>query len=99
MKLNRSWLMALCLVGLGALLILPSLGIGIGTIFGFLLVLLCPLSHFFMMRGGHGGHAGAHHGPAPADQKAITGPAEVPASERNALEGRVAGDDPSVAAP
>lgn len=85
MKLNRSWPTALCLVGLGALLVLPSLGIGIGTIFGFLLVLLCLLSHFFMMRGGHGGHAGAPHGPAPADRTASAEPAKLPASERKAL--------------
>ncbi len=87
MKLNRSWLMALCLVGLGALLVLPSLGIGIGSIFGFLLVLLCPLSHFFMMRGGHGGHADHSHSPAPADQAASVGPPEVPTSDKKALKG------------
>jgi hypothetical protein len=85
MKLNRSWLMTLCLVGLGALLILPSLGISIGSIFGFLLVLLCPLSHLLMMRGGHGGHGG--HDPDAVRRSAQGAQASLPAEEKKALEG------------
>jgi len=63
MKFNRSWLMALCVVGMGSLFILPALGIGVGSLFGFLMILLCPLSHLLMMRGmfgqKHGGHGKA----------------------------------------
>jgi hypothetical protein len=84
MKLNRSWLMTLCLVGLGALLILPSLGIGIGSLFGFLLILLCPLSHLLMMRGGHGGHGGHDHGGA---TEVPSVEASRPPEEKKALEG------------
>jgi len=85
MKLNRSWLMTLCLVGLGALLILPSLGISIGSIFGFLLVLLCPLSHLLMMRGGHGRHGGDDHD---AVRRSAQGAqASLPGEEKKALEG------------
>jgi hypothetical protein len=86
MKLNRSWLMALCVVGMGAVLILPALGIGIGTLLGFLLILLCPLSHFLMMRG-MGSHAG--HGPGPGPQESIeeTPRPVLAPEEKNALEG------------
>jgi hypothetical protein len=86
MKLNQSWLMALCVVGMGAVLILPALGISIGTLLGFLLILLCPLSHFLMMRG-MGGHAG--HGPGPSPQESsveIPRPTVAP-QEKKALEG------------
>ncbi len=85
MKLNRSWLLTLCLVGLGALLILPSLGVGVGSLFGFLLILLCPLSHLLMMRGGHGGHGGHDHGVA--EPRVPDTQASLPAQERKAIEG------------
>lgn len=82
MKLSRSWLMTLCVAGLGALFILPALGISIGTLLTFLLILLCPLSHLFMMRGGHGGHDhGAGERPGPDVQ------ASVPSQEKKALDG------------
>jgi DUF2933 family protein len=86
MKLNQSWLMALCVVGMGAVLILPALGISIGTLLGFLLILLCPLSHFLMMRG-MGSHA--DHGPRPGPQgSSVETPRPVLApEEKNALEG------------
>lgn len=84
MKLNRSWLMALCLVALGAFLILPSLGIRIGSLFGFLLILLCPLSHFLMMRGGHGGH---DHGGGASNRALPGSQVSLPADEKKALEG------------
>ncbi len=61
MKFNRSWLIALCVLGLGAFLILPALGIALGSILPFLLILLCPLSHILMMRMGKG--CGHDHGP------------------------------------
>ena len=40
------------------------MGVPLGTLFTFGLVLLCPLMHFFMMRGGHHGHGA----PAPEDR-------------------------------
>lgn len=71
--------MTLCLVGLGAFLILPALGISIGSLFGFLLILLCPLSHFLMMRGGH------DHG---AVERSVPGAqTSLPPEEKKALEG------------
>ena len=87
MKLSRSWLMTLCVVGLGALLILPTLGIGIGTLLTFLLILLCPLSHLFMMRGGHGRHGGHDHGPGAADRTVPGVQASLPPDEKKALNG------------
>ncbi len=79
MKLNQSWLMVLCVVGMGAIFILPALGIGLGSLFGFLLVLLCPLSHLLMTRG-MGGQGGSCHGPVAeqeASQKAPPPPVEA----------------------
>ncbi len=87
MKLNRSWLMALCVIGIGALLILPSLGISIGALFTFLLVLACPLMHLFMMRGGHGGHGGHDHGTGAPERPASEIRTSLPAEEKKALEG------------
>ena len=87
MKLNRSWLMTLCVVGLVALLILPSLGISIGSLLGFALILLCPLSHLFMMRGGHGGHGGHDHRPGTADHTVPGVQASLPPDEKKALNG------------
>ncbi len=84
MKLNRSWLMTLGLVGLGAVIILPSLGISLGALLPFLLILLCPLSHLLMMRGGHGGHGGHEHGGA---TEAPPVKASLPGEEKKALEG------------
>jgi hypothetical protein len=56
MKGSRSW-MVLCVVGMGAFLVLPALGIALGSVLPFLLILLCPLSHILMMRQGQGcGH-------------------------------------------
>ncbi len=86
MKLNRSWLMALCVVGMGAVLILPALGISIGSLFGFLLILLCPLSHFLMMRG-MGGHAGHEPGPGARENTAETPRPVLAPEEKKALEG------------
>ena len=88
MKLNGSWLMTLCLVGLGAFLILPSLGIGIGALFTFLLILACPLMHLFMMGGGHGGHAGHDIGANAPERPAPEVKASLPPEGKKALEGR-----------
>ncbi|MBI4573102.1 MAG: DUF2933 domain-containing protein [candidate division NC10 bacterium] len=87
MKLNRSWLMTLCVVGMGALFMLPALGISIGSVLAFLLILLCPLSHFFMMRGGHGGHGGHDHGAGSGERPAPGVQASLPAQEKKALDG------------
>ncbi len=79
MKLKRSWLMVLCVFGMGGFLVLPALGIGLGSILPFLLILLCPLSHLLMMRWGQG--CGHDHGPeaTTAGRQADPGIAEQPA--------------------
>ncbi len=59
MKFNRSWLVVLCVVGMGSVFVLPALGISLGSVGGLLLILLCPLSHLLMMlmmRRDHGEH-------------------------------------------
>jgi len=59
MKFNHSWLMVLCVVGMGSVFILPAIGIPLGSVGGLLLILLCPLSHvlmMLMMRRRHGDH-------------------------------------------
>jgi hypothetical protein len=78
MKFNRSWLMVLCVVGMGSVFILPALGIPLGSIGSLLLILLCPLSHLLMMRGGHGNHAGQGKGTGsgePLASQVVTGDA------------------------
>jgi len=61
MKINHSWLMVLCVVGMGSVFLLPMLGISLGSLGSLLLILLCPLSHLLMMRGMHSGD-GSYHG-------------------------------------
>jgi hypothetical protein len=56
MKFNHSWLMVLCVVGMGSVFISSALGISLGSVGSLLLILLCPLSHLLMMGGGHGSH-------------------------------------------
>ena len=87
MKLSRSWLTALGLVGLGVFFLLPSLGISIGSLLPFLLILLCPLMHLFMMRGGHGGHGGHDHGAKAFERPVSDVQPSLPAPEKKALEG------------
>jgi hypothetical protein len=87
MKLTRPWLATLGVIGLGVLFILPALGISIGTLLTFLLVLACPLMHLFMMRGGHGGHGGHDHGVGTAERPVPDAQASVPAQEKKALNG------------
>jgi hypothetical protein len=81
MKLNRSWLMVLCVVGMGAFLVLPALGIGLGSVLPFLLILLCPLSHILMMRRGQGcGHDHDREASTPAHtpEQVTAEPAALP---------------------
>ncbi len=80
MKLNRSWLVTLCVLGMGAFLVLPTLGIGLGSILPFLLILLCPLSHLLMMRG----EQGCGHGHGPETSTPARKPGQVP-NEQAAL--------------
>jgi Protein of unknown function (DUF2933) len=78
MKLNHSWLMVLCVVGMGSVFILPALGISLGSVGTLLLILLCPLSHLLMMRGGHGSHGSNDKGPdsgEPLANPVVTGDA------------------------
>jgi hypothetical protein len=74
MKLNHSWLMVLCVVGMGSVFILPALGISLGSIGGLLLILLCPLSHvlmMLMMRRGHGDHTTQDEGAGSSQPVAV----------------------------
>ncbi len=70
--MKKSWLWLAAAVVAMALLYGSSLGIGAGQALWVLLLLLCPLMHFFGMRnlGGHG------HGPevAPDDRPAASPP-------------------------
>lgn len=63
MNLNRSWLMTLCVVGMGALLILPSLGFSIGSLVAFLLVSL-PGGIYDLAGRNRSAHGGLGHGEA-----------------------------------
>jgi len=51
MKFNHSWLMVLCVVGMGSVFILPALGIPLGGLGSLVLILLCPLSHVLITWG------------------------------------------------
>jgi len=64
MKLNRTWLMALCVVGMGSVLVLPALGVSLGSLGSLFLILLCLLSHVLVMRGMQSGRAGDEQAPA-----------------------------------
>jgi len=75
--MKRKWLWLGAAAGALAFLYLPTLGIGGGQILAFLLVLLCPLMHFF---GGHR-HGGDHHGGAQG------GPVPPERAERARLKG------------
>ncbi len=49
--LNHRWLMILCcMIPLAALFILPAIGVNLGGGLWIVLIVLCPLSHLFMMR-------------------------------------------------
>ena len=50
-KRSHPWLMVLCLIGMGSVFLLPALGISLGTVGSFMLMLLCPLSHVIMLWG------------------------------------------------
>jgi len=67
--MRRTWLWAGAGVIVLALLYLPSLGIGSWQALAWLLLLLCPLMHFFGFHahGGHdhGRHTGGANGAAP----------------------------------
>lgn len=66
MKGKHSWVMLICclvpILGLGVAWLL---GVPLGTLGTVALLLLCPLGHFLMMRGG--GHT-ASHSPTPSGQ-------------------------------
>ena len=68
MKRTWAWIGAAVLVL--AFLYLPSLGIGIGQLLAFLLLLLCPLMHFL------GGHRGSQHGSSGPDGDGASAPPE-----------------------
>lgn len=59
MKTKHMLLMILCCaIPLALIFVLPRLNVSIGGLGFFLIVLLCPLMHFLLMRGVHGNHAG-----------------------------------------
>lgn len=57
-KNHLKWMVVLCLAPIGIYIIFQALGIGLGQGLLFLLFLLCPLSHFLMMRGKGHKHGG-----------------------------------------
>lgn len=84
-KENHSLAMLICCaVPLALILAVSVFNIPIGTIGTYLLFLLCPLMHIFMMRGmNHGSqHAGHHGGRATQDQ-----PIEIPEAAPRLSEG------------
>ena len=75
--MKRSWLWVGAALLVLAFLYLPSLGVGAGQIFAFLLVLLCPLMHFL------GGHRHGAHGSGGAGEPEPPAPgAEIKVSKR-----------------
>lgn len=81
MKWNSSWLMALCIVGMGALFFLPPLGVSLSGLLGVGLILLCPLSHLLMMRGMHTGRESRHHGSGRVAEGVVGGEGATPGEE------------------
>lgn len=62
---HPSWMMALCLLPIAAVVAVTLFQIPVSTVLLYGVFLLCPLMHIFMMRGhGHGAsdHTG-HHAP------------------------------------
>ena len=76
--MKRMWLWVGVAFLAVAFIYLPSLGVGWGQILAFLLLLLCPLMHFF---GGH--RHGSHGGVEPGDvESAGRASEEIKASNR-----------------
>jgi len=76
--MKRSWVWMGAAAVVLALLYLPTLGISVGQVFVFLLVLLCPLLHLFGMHR-HGGHGS---GGSPGSGPSGPGVPQVKASDR-----------------
>ena len=76
--MKQTWLWVGAAVLVLGFLYLPSLGIGVGQILAFLVLLLCPLMHFL------GGHRHGAHG---SEDGGAPGPA-VPASQEIKASGR-----------
>jgi Protein of unknown function (DUF2933) len=79
MKWNSSWLMLLCIVGMGVFFVLPALGVSLSGLLGVGLILLCPLSHLLMMRGMHTGRESCHQGPGNVAEGVSGGEGATPA--------------------
>lgn len=76
--MKRTWLWVGAAVLVLGFLYLPSLGIGVGQILAFLVLLLCPLMHFL---GGH--RHGAHRsGDSGGSEPAAPGSPEIRVSKR-----------------
>jgi hypothetical protein len=79
-------MLACCLIPLALIVGLPATGLNLGGVAPFLMLLLCPLMHIFMMRGmghDHGKHDEPGHnsasGTAPCCQGKTTTPEAVTA--------------------
>lgn len=87
MKTKHMLLMMLCCaIPLALIFVLPRMNLSLGGLGFFLIVLLCPLMHFLLMRGAHGTH-GAHHSDAETggsgkliEERGAKGEGDVPIS-------------------
>ena len=57
-KSHLKWILVLCLAPVGLYMIFQAAGIGLGRGVLLLMLIICPLSHFLMMRGKSHIHGG-----------------------------------------
>ncbi len=63
-KMHKVLMVACSLIGIGAVVAVFAFGVSFSTVFLGLMILVCPLSHFMMMRfmgHDHAGHTESHH--------------------------------------
>lgn len=82
--MTRGWLWLIVLALAFGVLYLPRLDISWGQVLTFLVLLLCPLMHFFVGHGhgGHGGHGDGGEPGAPGPVRPETREAKTPDRER-----------------
>ena len=73
----------------GAAVLSPHVRTLVSNGWPFLILLVCPLMHFFMMRGGHGGHgsSGCHGGDETTTPSNANRPSAAPKDEARRLQG------------
>ncbi len=73
-KLSRTMMLFCCMLPIAAILLLPRMGVALGNGAWIAIVLLCPVSHFLMMRvmRGSGSKGGSCHGTSDHTEKKIT---------------------------